>query len=94
MPLTPEEQMKIISDATAEGYKGKFTDLLQQAEQERAAQENPQQFQEEQKLKQIHTAFMFLMMDKMRYTSESRVPMSAKLMMDLSNKIAPVSKVK
>ena len=50
--------------------------------------------QVEQKLKQIHTAFMFLMMDKMRYTSESRVPMSAKLMMDLSNKIAPVSKVK
>ncbi len=50
--------------------------------------------QVEQKLKQIHTAFMFLMMDKMRYTSERRVPMSAKLMMDLSNKIAPVSKVK
>jgi|TARA_R110002167_G_scaffold363855_1_gene584830 hypothetical protein len=46
------------------------------------------------KLKTIHTAFMFLMMDKMRYTSDSFVPMSAKLMMDLTAKIAPVSKVK
>ena len=50
--------------------------------------------QVEQKLKQIHTAFMFLMMDKMTYTSDSFVPMSAKLMMDLTAKIAPVSKVK
>ena len=32
--LSPEEQMKIISEASSQGYKGNFTDLLIQAEQQ------------------------------------------------------------
>ena len=45
--MTPEEQMKIISEASAQGYKGSFTELIAQSEQQNAeGQEQP--IQEEQ----------------------------------------------
>ena len=45
--LSPDEQMKIISQATAEGYQGSFTELLQQAEQPQSeSQEIPPEQQQ------------------------------------------------
>lgn len=45
--MTPEEQMKIISEASAQGYKGSFTELIAQSEQQNAERQE-QPIQEEQ----------------------------------------------
>tara|TARA_R110000824_G_scaffold387889_1_gene583293 strand:- start:1215 stop:3719 length:2505 start_codon:yes stop_codon:yes gene_type:complete len=51
--LTPEEQMKIISQATSEGYKGRFTDLLTKAEQDQAAAQGQQISPEQTQIAQL-----------------------------------------